>query len=160
MISVRVLKLMGLGAATALLMGGGWMARSGLQQLVLENRELSLVDARIAAAQHMLPQLEKRERFAQLSEQAQTQMMSAGFDASRWTPRRIQRNTITVTRPEALTQLAQIDIAGSDRRLVADGFELAVVSPSAGLFTLPAADDMGVMLNINATVYFPLGQRP
>jgi hypothetical protein len=160
MISARVLKLMGLGAATAFLMGGGWMARSGLQQRLIESRELSLVDARLAAAKQMLPLIEKRESFAQLSQQAQARISLTGLDAQRWTARRIQRSTITVNRQDAQTQLAQIDTSGSDRRLVADGFELAVVSPSAGLFTPPPADDMGVMLNLNATVYFPVGRLP
>lgn len=155
----RLLKLAALGIATVLLAGGAWKARSGLQQLAFEQRQVTLGEARIAAAKSLLPRVEKYERFAQLANQAQVQAGLAGLDASQWAQRRIQRSGVSLSRTDAQEQLVQIGTTGKGRLMVAEGFELAVLSQNTGLFTLPAVDDTGLMLSINGTVYFLPGHQ-
>ena len=155
----RLLKLAALGAATLLLAAGAWKARSGLQQLAFEQRQVMLGEARIAAAKNLIPNVEQHERFAQLADQAQAQAGLAGLDASQWAQRRIQRTSAMLSRTEAQEQLVQIGANGKGQLMVAEGFELAVLSQNAGLFTQPAADDAGLMLSINGTVYFIPGHQ-
>ncbi|BEU94469.1 hypothetical protein ACDW_01740 [Acidovorax sp. DW039] len=156
----RILKLAALAAATALLATGAWSAREGLRVLAFERREAAAADARLSMARSLLPKVEQRERFAKLNAEIEAQASRAGFDPSAWAQRRIQRMPAPITRKEAQDQLAQLGSAGSGRLMAADGFELAVLSREAGLFTAPAADDKGLLLAINGTLYFPLAGKP
>lgn len=156
----RTLKLAALALATALLATGAWSAREGLQKLSYERRQSAVADARLATARSLLPQVEQRERFAKLNADIEAQASRAGFDPAGWAQRRIQRTPAPLSRKEAQDQLAQLGTAGSGRLMAADGFELAVLSRDAGLFTPPPADDKGVLLAINGTLYFPLAGKP
>ena len=156
----RALNLTVLGLTTVLLAGGAWTAQYGLKQLAAERRQVRLADARLVVARQLVPEVEKRERFARLSSQVQAQASQAGFDVARWAQRRIQRSPATLSRREVQDQLLQLGAAGSGRLMAVDGFELAVVSRDAGLFTPPVADDKGLMLAINGTLFFQAAGKP
>lgn len=156
----RIFKLAALGLATTLLAAGAWTARDGLQKLAQERRQVALMSAQLAAAQQLLPQVEKREQFAKLKARVQAQAGQAGFDPAQWGQRRIVRTSGALSRREVQEQLAQLSASGSGRLLAADSFELSVLSSEAGLFTPPAADDKGLSLAINGTLYFSLAPKP
>ena len=160
MSTARIFKLAALGLATTLLAAGAWMARDGLQKLSQERRQVALTTARLTAARQLLPQVEKREQFSELKARVQTQAAQAGFDPAQWAQRRILRSPVAMSRSEVQDQLAQLGTAGSGRLLVADSFEVSVLSREAGLFTQPPADDKGLLLAINGTLYFSLARTP
>lgn len=156
----RPLKLALLALSTVLLAAGVWAARDGLQQLTRERGRVAQAQARLDAAQRILPGLQQRERFAAQIAEVQAQARSAGFEPSQWAQRRIQRSPVPASRRDVQDQLAQLGTAEGGRLMAADSFELAVLSRDAGLFTPPALDDKGLMLSLNGTLYFPLATTP
>ena len=102
---------------------------------------------------------QKKPHLKQLWRQVvQEKIRAAGFDPAKWSQRRVQRSTALVTRHEAQQLLQQMGDGQHRQWLAAETFEIAVLSPTAGLFNPPAADDRGFNLGIVGAVYFPLEQ--
>ena len=158
--SKRAARLVALAVATVLLAVGAWIARDGLQQLAAERREAAQVAARTGALRAVMPEVARREEYARLASQAQQAADRRGFDPAGWAQRRINRNATPVSRTEAAELLRQMGAGGGERFFSAESFELAVLSREAGLFTPPAADDKGLLLAVNGTLYFPLARKP
>lgn len=156
----RAARLAALACTTVLLAAGVWVARDGLLQLAFERREAALAAARVSALRSAMPEVIKREEYVRLADQARQAASQLGFDPAGWAERRIYRSATPVSRDEAAEMLRQMGAGGGERFFAGESFELAVLSRDAGLFTLPAADDKGLMLAVSGTLYFPLARKP
>ena len=137
----RSSSLVALALATLIMAGGAWLTRDGLYRLSLEKRQTALLKARLVNAQQLMPQVERREAYARQAQVVQEKIRAAGFDPAKWSQRRVQRSTALVTRHEAQQLLQQMGDGQHRQWLAAETFEIAVLSPTAGLFNPPAADD-------------------
>ena len=156
----RTLGLLALGAATLLAGAAAWVARDGLQSLAFERRSAADTLARLTSARQLIPEVEKRELYARQATEAIAHARQIGFDPAAWAERRISRASGPLSRGDASELLRQIGAGGGRRLFIADSFELAAVSPGAGLFTPPDAADPGFNLAVNGTLYFPMVKKP
>lgn len=149
--------LVWLALSIVFLMTGAWLTRSGLNQLSAERRATAELNAKRVALEGMLPEAERREKFAALSEQLAAEVTRLGFQSEQWAERRIQLLPGMVARHEADVLLR--DLAGGNGRLfAADTFDLGVLSPEAGLFSTPATGERGISLAATGSLYFRIGK--
>lgn len=156
----RSFGLLALGAATLLAGAAAWVARDGLRSLALERRSAADTVARLVSARQLIPEVEKREQYGRQAGEAIAHARQLGFDPSAWAERRISRTSGPLSRGEASELLRQIGAGGGRRLFAADSFELATVSPGAGLFNAPEPADQGLIFAVNGTLYFPMVKQP
>ena len=152
----RTWGLIALGVATALLAVGVLLARQGLSSLAQQRRDAANIEARLTAARQVLPEVQRREQYVQQALALSAQAKALGLDAGHWGERKVSRISGSITRRDAADLLQQISADGHQRLFIADGFDLAVLSRDAGVFTPPAADDKGYNLALSGTLYFPM----
>ncbi len=111
---------------------------------------------RLDAARGLMPEVQRRERFAVLAEEAAAQSRKLGFDPTAWAERRITRAGAPISRNDANALLRQVGGGGSEGLFAADSFELSVLSSDAGLFHAPSLNDKGLTLAMSGVLYFPL----
>jgi len=150
----RTLKLVALACATALLGGGAWLAHSGMKQLAAERQQAAQLLASLDNARRLLPEVEKRERLLRSVSDVAAHVDRMGFDPSRWSERRLRRAPGPASRQEAAQFLAELGAGGAGTLLVANVFDIAVVSRDAGLFHPPQAGDQGLTLSATGTLHF------
>ena len=152
----RTLKLVSLALATALLSGGAWLAQRELRQLAFERRQFAQVQESLDSARRLLPEVEQRERLVRSLHELQVQVDRLGFDPAHWGERRLRRALGPATRVEATQFLTELGHSGAGSIFMAEVFDLATVSPEAGLFHPPETGDQGLTLSASGTLYFPI----
>lgn len=150
----RTVKLGALALATAVLAGGAWMAQSGLKRLAFERQQAAQLRQSLDGARNLMPEVERRERLVQSLTQVAQQVDRLGFDPSQWGERKLRRSVAPATRVEAAQFLGELGRGGAGSIFVADLFEVATVSPEAGLFKAPEPGDKGLTLGASGTLYF------
>lgn len=150
----RTLKLVPLVLATALLASGAWLVQGAIKQLAFERADAAQLSQRLERAHQLLPEVERRERLVRSLNDVQAQVSRMGFDPARWGERRLRRPSGPATRVEAAQFLSELERGGAGAVFVADEFDLAAVSPDAGLFQSPAPDDKGLILGVSGALYF------
>lgn len=158
--SARTLKLAALAAATVLLGGGAWLAQSGLKRLAFERQQHAQVQQGLQAARQLLPEVQQRERLVQSLKEVAGQVERMGFDPAQWGERRLRRVQGPATRAEAAQVLGELGRGGAGAIFVADVFDIAAVSPEAGLFHPPQPGDAGLTLAVSGTLHFQTGAGP
>jgi hypothetical protein len=152
--TVRLMNLLALAAATALLAVGAWVMQSGVRIWQLERGQAAAVQARLQGARALLPEIERREAMARQVTALSEQVARTGFDPAQWGERRIRRSLTSAPRVDVARFIDQLAHTSSGSLLVADYFELNTVSKGGGLFQVPAAGDEGLALGLTATQYF------
>ncbi len=152
----RAVALLTLGIAAAALVAGTLAAQAGMQMSRTERQAAVAFTARFDSARNLMPEVQRRERFAQLADEAVAQSQKLGFDPAAWAERRLTRVAAPISRGDANHLLRQVGGGGSEGLFAADNFELSVLSPEASLFRAPALDDKGLSLAMSGVLYFPL----
>lgn len=106
-----------------------------------------------------LPMIERRETYVREAEAIKAMAGRLGIDPAQWTNRRVQRTASLIGRQEAETLLLQQFGSKQRQWFAAEQFDVAVTSPTAGLFTPPQPDDRGFNLEMAGVVYFPFDAR-
>ncbi|EER59388.1 hypothetical protein AcdelDRAFT_3039 [Acidovorax delafieldii 2AN] len=150
----RTLKLAALALATALLGGGAWLAQSGLKRLAWERQQFAQLQLELDNARRLLPEVQQREQLVRSLKDVAQQVERMGFDPSRWGERRLRRAQGPATRVEAAQFLGDLGRGGAGQIFVADVFDIATVSPEAGLFQPPLAGDQGLTFGVTGTLHF------
>jgi hypothetical protein len=149
-------RLLVLGLSTVLLAVTAWTAVHAVSGLAEARAQVAASQAELAQLRNLVPTVEQHERYALAAERFTALVVGSGLDPARWTDRRVHRTTMALSRREAETLLRQQGAAGSGQWFAADRFDVAVVAPSAGLFTPAQPDDRGFSVEMSGTVYFPL----
>ncbi|MDD5333130.1 MAG: hypothetical protein PHS32_05230 [Rhodoferax sp.] len=149
--------LVWLAVSIVLLTAGAWLARSGLSQLSAERRATAELNAKRVALESLLPEAERREKFAALSEKLSAEVARLGFQSEQWAEQRIQRLPGVAARREADVLLHEL-AGGNGRLFAADTFDMGVLSPEAGLFSTPATGERGISLAATGSLYFRIGK--
>ena len=155
----RRLRLVLLGAATLFLAIASWVAVSAVSALNQAKVRSSQNRAEVAQLRGLVPALVRREQFAHEQAQLKLLVVETGIDPANWTDRRVQRSPGVLTRREAEQLLSQYATGNAAQWFAADRFDVAVTSPSAGLFTPAGLNENGFNLEILGTVYFPLNVK-
>lgn len=152
----RLVQLAALAGATALLAASAWLMHGRWQAWRIERVGAAQAQQRWHSAQALLPELKRREDMARQVDALSTQVADQGFDRTRWGERRVRRALSQGSRVEVARVIDALAPRGAASVLVADSFELATVTPGAGLFHTPQPGDEGLSLGIAATQYFQL----
>lgn len=152
----RLVQLAALAGATALLAASAWLMHGRWQAWRIEQVGAAQAQQRWHSAQALLPELKRREDMAHQVQSLSTQVADQGFDRTRWGERRVRRALSQGSRVEVARVIDALAPRGAASVLVADSFELATVTPGAGLFHTPQPGDEGLSLGIAATQYFQL----
>ncbi|MCB4364683.1 hypothetical protein KIH07_13125 [Hydrogenophaga taeniospiralis] len=150
-------RLVVLAAVTVALAVAAWLAMSQVSQLNQARVQVAATRAELAQLRGLMPVVEQRERYARQDAEIRALAERDGIDPARWSSRRVQRAPSAVSRLEAERLLSQQLGGGALQWFAADRFDVAVVSPTAGLFTPAQPDDRGFSLELSGVVYFPLG---
>lgn len=160
----RWLQLGALAAATVALAAAAWLWQHRWQALRQAQDQHQNAAQRNAQAQSLLPELQRREQLATQVQDLSSRMVAQGFEPAHWGQRRIRQPLTDMSRLDAVRLLDALAPRGASSVLVAEQFELGVLSPEAGLFQTPAAGDPGVQLGLSATQFVqlhrPSGSRP
>lgn len=157
--SARRTRLWALGIATVALAGTSWLAFQEVTALSRVKAQVTLAGAELSELRNLQPLIEQREQYLREAERIQTMVAAAGLEPSGWTNRQLQRAAVVLPRPDAEKLLRQ-QIGSEGRQWFApDYFEVAVLSPGAGLFTPAAPDDRGLSVDMAGVVYFPMRAR-
>lgn len=148
--------LLAMAIAAAALVAGALTAQAGLQMSRAERRSALALTTRFDSARNLMPEVQRRERFAQLADEAVAQSQKLGFDPTAWAERRLTRAAAPISRGDANDLLRQVGGGGSEGLFAADNFELSVLSAKASLFHPPSLDDKGLSLAMSGVLYFPL----
>jgi hypothetical protein len=159
MAAARPSRLLVLGLSTALMAVASWTAIDAVSALGQARAKVAASQAELAQLRGLVPAVEQHERYALAAERFKTLVAGSGLDPAKWSDRRVGLVAVTLPRREADSLLRQQVGAGSAQWFAADQFDVAVVAPSAGLFTPAQADDEGFRLAMSGTVYFPLGVK-
>lgn len=157
--AARRIRLLALALATAMLAASAWAAWQAQARWVQARAQTQAVRTELAQLQSLQPMIEQRERYDSASLALRAMLARAAVNPSQWVNRQIHHAATTLSRPDAEALLSQQLGQGAGQWLAADAFELAVLSPNAGLFTPPLPDDKGVSVEVSGTVYFPASQR-
>jgi hypothetical protein len=149
-------RLLVLGLSTVLMAVASWTAIHAVSALGQARAQVAASKTELAQLRNLVPTVEQHERYALAAEEFKAVVAGAGLDPARWTDRRVNRTTVALSRQEAEALLQQQVGAGSSQWFAADRFNVAVIDPSAGLFTPAQQDDRGFSVEMLGTVYFPL----
>ena len=150
----RTLKLASLALATALLGGGAWLAQGGLKQLARERQQVSQLQQELDSARRLLPEVQQREQLMRSIRNVSQQVGRMGFDPSQWGERKLRRTQGPASRAEAAQFLGELGRGGAGQIFVAEVFDIATVTPDAGLFHPPQPGDQGLTLGVTGTLHF------
>ncbi len=152
----RRARLVVLGLSTVLLAAASWVALRGVSELGQVRAEGVAARAELGRLRDLMPLVEQQERYGQEAESFQAVIDRAGLDPFLWANRKVQHSVSVMSRADAEKLLSQqVDLAGG-QWFAADRFDAAVVSQSAGLFTVADADDRGFSVEMSGKVFFPL----
>ena len=152
--SARILKLLALALATALLGAGAWWAQGSLKRLAWERQQFAQLQQELDSARRLLPEVQQREKLVRSINDVAQQVRRMGFDPDQWGERRLRRAQGPATRAEAAEFLGELGRGGAGQIFVADVFDIATVSPEASLFQPPVAGDQGLTLGVSGTLHF------
>ena len=152
--SARILKLLALALATALLGAGAWWAQGSLKRLAWERQQFAQLQQELDGARRLLPEVEQREKLVRSIKDVAQQVQRMGFDPAQWGERRLRRAQGPATRAEAAQFLGEMGRGGAGQIFVADVFDIATVSPGASLFHPPVTGDQGLALGVTGTLHF------
>lgn len=155
----RRFRLVVLGVVTVLLALASWVAVSGVSKLNQAKVRSSQNRTELAQLRGLVPALVQREQFAREQQELKLLVVTTGIDPANWTDRRVQRSPGVLKRRDAEQLLRQYATGSAAQWFAADRFDVAVTSPSAGLFTPAGSDDGGFNLEMLGTVYFPLNAK-
>ena len=156
MVISRRSRLLLLGLSTALLAVTAWTAVRAVSALGNARAQVAASHAELAQLRNLVPTVEQHERYALAARQFNALVADTGLDPAQWTDRRVYHTTMALSRQEAETVLRQQGATGSRQWFAADRFDVAVIAPTAGLFTTAQQDDRGFSVEMSGTVYFPL----
>ena len=154
MAAVRMLKLLSLALATALLSVGAWSVQSELKQLAFERNQYAQAQQSLQGARQLLPAVEEREQLMRSLKDLESQVTRLNFDPLHWSERRLRRSAGPASRVQAEQFLAELGRGGAGAIFITDVFDLATVSPDAGLFHPPEAGDKGLSLSASGSLHF------
>lgn len=147
-----------LGLATALLIAASWTILRSVTELGRARTQAALVRAEAAQLQGLMAQVQEQERYQQDAQAFAALMARTGLDPAQWANRKVQHTAAIVARVQAEKLVGQqIDGRGT-QWFAPERFDVAVVSPEAGLFTPAEPADRGFSLEMTGKVFFPLGQ--
>lgn len=150
----RTLKLVSLALATSLLGGGAWLAQSGLKQLAQERQQFAQLQQELDNARRLLPEVQQREQLVRSIQSVSQQIGRMGLDPAQWGERRMRRAQGPASRAEAAQFLGEIARGSGGQIFVAEVFDIATVTPDAGLFHSPQPGDQGLTLGVTGTLHF------
>src|SRR3990167_7560178 len=136
-------RLVVLAAVTVALAVAAWLAMSQVSQLNQARAQVAATRAELVQLRGLMPAVEQRERYARQDAEPRALAEREGIAPPRWSPRRVQRAPSAVSRLEAERLLSQQLGGGALQWFAADRFDVAVVSPTAGLFTPGQPHDRG-----------------
>ncbi|GAA6142587.1 hypothetical protein [Hydrogenophaga sp. 5NK40-0174] len=157
--SARRNRLVMLGVATACMVVASWYAFHSVTQLKNARASHAAARSELSNLRALMPTVEQHERYAQEQAKIAQMVEQSGFDPASWTNRKVQRPASIVPRAEAEALLQQQIGVSAYQWFAADHFDVAVITPTAGLFSPAQKDDRGFSLEMTGVVYFPMVSR-
>lgn len=159
MVLSRRIYLAVLGLSAVLLVTASWLVMRSATELGRVRAETAAARAELGRLRDLLPLVEQQERYNQEAQAFKAMIERAGLNPAKWANRKVQHTAAILPRTQAENLLGQQVNGTGAQWFAAERFDAAVVSPSAGLFTLADEDDRGFSVEMTGKVFFPLDSQ-